>query len=546
MVGVLSLASMSCGRALLSLQQRPALVGNWRPLCRISTLSMGTRNAVQLGREYHRNHRMKFTRGQHPALKNWREQRRIHVAAVQVTALESNQGVFYSEIGAERAGEHRTDAAWLADAFSQETTLVIPVMENKSLAKHGKAVFLHASAIEGLDHHEPIFLGLSKDEKVPIFTVAMKKLLETDAIQLDEGVEWVDVRRYGIEDASEAGLLAYARGMVEWHSRNRYCGHCGSKMVPKEGGHSLRCSAETCGRCSYPRMDPAVIMLITSGDYVLLGRQARWEAGRYSVLAGFVEIGESFEKAVVREVKEEAGIDIDVSRVRYVASQPWPFPSSVMVGFRGAAKPQQVEHYNALAPPHGQAISVGVELVPEVDEVNALPRLTADGKELEDVRWVHRTFVRSRIIGQALPHGQEFSLPGKSSISKYLLKAWSTEDPGPQWAGSDVPTVDIDEGSFKYVLMRMSDQEGNQKLVVRGTKAFAYHTDILGASSTELKPLGLEVEQLGGGRMEHQPTTCTLHVFSSSQAFGQADHTVTSALLRQSFPLHTITISWDP
>ncbi len=131
-------------------------------------------------------------------------------------------------------------------------------------------------------------------------------------------------------DPAEAGLFAYAAAMLHWHRTHRFCGTCGQPTEVGEAGHVRRCVN---GHASHPRTDPVVIMLVVdpAGDRVLLGRQPTWPAHRFSALAGFVEPGESLEAAVAREVGEEAGVQ--VSAVRYVASQPWPFPANLMLGF---------------------------------------------------------------------------------------------------------------------------------------------------------------------------------------------------------------------
>jgi NAD+ diphosphatase len=139
-----------------------------------------------------------------------------------------------------------------------------------------------------------------------------------------------DLRAAGLVlERSDAGLAAYAAGLLNWHRRTRRCANCGSEVASHEGGLSLHCPV--CGAQHHPRTDPVVIMLVTAADHVLLGRQPTWPEGRFSCLAGFVGPGESLEEAVVREVGEEAGVA--VGRPEYVSSQPWPFPASLMIGF---------------------------------------------------------------------------------------------------------------------------------------------------------------------------------------------------------------------
>jgi len=188
-------------------------------------------------------------------------------------------------------------------------------------------------------------------------------------------------------DGAEAGLLAYARALSHWRLRHRHCGVCGAATVPARAGHSMRCSSAGCGTETYPRIDPAIIVLVTDGERALLGRQASWPAGRYSTIAGFVEPGESLEDAVAREVLEETGVP--VRDVRYHSSQPWPFPSSLMLGFHAIASSSVIARGDA---------------------------------ELEDARWFSRDEIAT---GTPL-------LPTPASISYRLIEAWFD-------AGSPVP-----------------------------------------------------------------------------------------------------------
>jgi NAD+ diphosphatase len=177
----------------------------------------------------------------------------------------------------------------------------------------------------------------------------------------------------------EAGLLAYARAMVFWRRRHRHCGTCGAATTSESAGHVMRCGNPDCGAEHFPRLDPAVIVLVSDGERALLGRQASWPAGRYSTIAGFVEPGESLEDAVAREVLEETGVVVD--EVSYHSSQPWPFPSSLMLGF------------TALAPA-------------------AAPIRTDD--ELEDARWFTREEIATGVPG----------LPPPQSVSYRLIEDW--------------------------------------------------------------------------------------------------------------------------
>ncbi len=185
----------------------------------------------------------------------------------------------------------------------------------------------------------------------------------------------------------EAQLLAYARALQVWRSRHRFCGLCGAATAPRNAGHVLACTNGRCQAEVFPRIDPAIIVLVTDAGRALLGRQAAWPAGRYSALAGFVEPGESLEEAVSREVLEETGVR--VASTRYFGSQPWPFPASLMLGF------------------HAEAAASEVRL---------------DG-ELEDARW----FGRAELL--AAPATR---LPPSHTIARRLIEDWfrSHEDRG--------------------------------------------------------------------------------------------------------------------
>jgi NAD+ diphosphatase len=182
--------------------------------------------------------------------------------------------------------------------------------------------------------------------------------------------------------APESALLAYARGISLWRSRQRFCSVCGRPTRPMRGGHVLRCTDPDTPHDFFPRLDPAIIVLVSDGDRALLGRQPSWPAGRYSTIAGFVEPGESLEDAVAREVREETGVDVD--EVYYQSSQPWPFPASLMLGFRATAGAQREIHR---------------------------------GSELADVQWFSR---EDLLAGKIL-------LPPPQAIARRLIGAWLDE-----------------------------------------------------------------------------------------------------------------------
>jgi NAD+ diphosphatase len=184
--------------------------------------------------------------------------------------------------------------------------------------------------------------------------------------------------------AGEAALYAAARSLVDWHSRHGFCAVCGTTTAIFRAGWARKCPG--CHAEHFPRVDPVVIMLAELGDKVLLGRQPPWPAGRYSALAGFLEIGESIEEAVRREIFEEAGVR--VGAVRYVASQPWPFPSSLMIACIGAAEDDKI---------------------------------TIDANELEDARWFSRDEVR---LALARDPAATFGAAPPYAIAHTLLTAW--------------------------------------------------------------------------------------------------------------------------
>jgi NAD+ diphosphatase len=199
---------------------------------------------------------------------------------------------------------------------------------------------------------------------------------------------FTDLRQVGpILAREDAALLAYARGLMLWHRRHRFCGNCCAATRACEGGHQRRCMNEACGLTHFPRTDPAVIMLVTSGDKALLGRQKAWPAGMHSTLAGFVEPGESLEEAVAREVMEEVGVAVE--EVRYHSSQPWPFPASIMLGFTARAT--------------GESLRI-------------------DSDEIERAAWFTREELRNS------PEDERLKLPRRDSIAYRLIRDWIEEE----------------------------------------------------------------------------------------------------------------------
>ncbi|MCO5560757.1 hypothetical protein L7F22_014377 [Adiantum nelumboides] len=273
----------------------------------------------------------------------------------------------------------------------------------------------------------------------------------------------------------------------------------------------------------------------------MLHDQSKWNPGRYSLLAGFVEVGETFETTVAREVQEEAGIKVKLEGMRYIASQPWPFPQSLMVGFLAEAEEKEGSFSKFV----DDVVPVGNEGLHVLIENSKLPTLAVDKKELEDAKWIHRSYLKAVLQNQPLYGNGPFSVPGRHAVANFLMQWWISYQEKTEWAGDEVSPVEIDEGVFKYILIRVSDSKGNQKLVVRGNKRMSYHADIFNHTKDKLKAFELQVEVLGGGRIEHHLGERVILVYGFSQAYGRANHAVTVALLNQWLPFHTISFDWE-
>jgi NAD+ diphosphatase len=242
----------------------------------------------------------------------------------------------------DRLAPARRDPRALQDALADPAARIVPVWRSRSLVRRDRelaACLLEAAACRRLLERPEDLILLGRFRGAPTL------VLEVEGEQpprLDDGSEFVDLRRAGaLLDFEEAGLLAYARAMISWRNRHRFCGRCGAPNRALQAGHVMACTAGGCDSQVFPRLDPAVIVLVTDGERALLGRQAAWPAGRYSTIAGFVEPGESLEDAVYREVLEETGVR--VGALRYHSSQPWPFPSSLMLGFIAQAASHEVQ-----------------------------------------------------------------------------------------------------------------------------------------------------------------------------------------------------------
>ncbi|HZF27220.1 MAG TPA: NAD(+) diphosphatase [Steroidobacteraceae bacterium] len=280
----------------------------------------------------------------------------------------------------DRSSHLRERADWLREAGRDPQAQFVAVWQARNLFRRGDAlatVLLESShaVVQAANPDEMVFLGMFRGR-----ASFLVELQGEQAPEVDADAEFRELRWLGaMLPSDEAGLLAYARALTLWRQRYRFCGVCGSRTRGARGGHVLVCSNESCKTEQFPRIDPAIIVLVSDGARALLGRQPSWPAGRYSTIAGFVEPGESLEDAVLREVHEETGIR--VHDVRYHSSQPWPFPSSLMLGFTAQA----------------------------LDSAIALK----DG-ELEDARWFNRADIAAGAI----------AMPSSQSISFRLIEDW--------------------------------------------------------------------------------------------------------------------------
>ena len=235
-------------------------------------------------------------------------------------------------------------------------------------------------------HRQLIYLGkrMQASEARYLFALDISDLPENGlASQFSQQSYFAELREISpMIDGRDGSVMAYARAMLYWHYRHIYCGRCGQKTIVQKLGHQRKCGSASCGEMHFPRTDPAVIMLVHDGERVLLGRQAIWPEGMYSTLAGFVEPGETIEYATAREVYEEVGVQ--VGDIRYQHSQPWPFPSSLMLGL------------------HAKALTTELQI---------------NHDEIEDAQW----FTREELLNF---DAQGKFLPRKLSISRRLIDDW--------------------------------------------------------------------------------------------------------------------------
>ncbi len=329
----------------------------------------------------------------------------------------------------DRCTNQRKNKRWLNVEFSRENTLFCVINDGMSLFAQSEKltpIYLKKNQLAALTVDSCIFIGKEnlpidtensalERQPVAIFAVDFNKLRFSTQEDLSKIGQWHALRQATASlMAIDASILALAKALIHWHSCNQFCGLCGSTNRSIEAGHARKCSE--CRNLTFPRTDPAVIMLVERlfSDGIarcLLGRQGSWPLGMYSTLAGFVDPGESLEQAVIREVQEESAINVE--KPKYVASQPWPFPASIMLGFTAVATSENIdtsqdslEHAKWFSRAELKQFSVNNSVL---DADKAMIERNQQGKT---------------------DKGVQYKMSSKDSISSYLITAWLNKEIG--------------------------------------------------------------------------------------------------------------------
>lgn len=291
----------------------------------------------------------------------------------------------------DRASERRPDADWLASQLASSESLGIALWNGKPLVEKTKEgvqiAYLPSRLVSELSGgpERLLFMGLWKDTAV--FAVDLEGSSDPAQGSLQGMGEFMDLRQIALQlPTTDAGILATAKSMFEWRRRHQFCSACGKPSNAKDGGWKRQCPS--CQAEHFPRTDPVVIMLAVHGERCMLGRQEIWPKGMFSALAGFLEPGESIEEACARELHEEAGLR--TISVRYHSTQPWPYPSSLMIG-----------------------------LIADVEDDEGTP----DQTELSEVRWFTRGEARKLLAGEV----PDTFCPAPMAIAHQLIRAWAFE-----------------------------------------------------------------------------------------------------------------------
>jgi NAD+ diphosphatase len=293
----------------------------------------------------------------------------------------------------DRASDRRADTDWLAGQLASSDSLGVAIWNGRPLVEDAKEggkqiAYLPAKLVADLAQGEErlLFMGLWKDTAV--FAVDLEGPADPADGPLEGLGKFEDLRAVALKlPPTEAAIVATAKQMFEWRRRHGHCAVCGQPSRAVDGGWKRKCPS--CETEHFPRTDPVVIMLPYHGDRCMLGRQEAWPKGMFSALAGFLEPGESIEEACARELNEEAGLH--AVKVRYHSTQPWPYPSSLMIG-----------------------------LIAEVEDEEGSP----DQTELSEVRWFTRDEARQLIAGQI----EGVAAPQRLAIAHQLIKAWVEEE----------------------------------------------------------------------------------------------------------------------
>jgi NAD+ diphosphatase len=329
----------------------------------------------------------------------------------------------YGNMPLDRGTNQRKNKRWLVAEFTRDDTLFcvindgqclfdkaellspiylskaqLPTVNVDSCIYLGKGNVANKALVDGdvnsIDNHNPLV--------VSVFAIDFNKLRFSTQEALSEMGQWQGLRKVTANlSAIDASVLALAKGLVHWHISHQFCGQCGHGNRSVEAGHARRCS--DCRNMTFPRTDPAVIMLVEKmfADGIprcLLGRQASWAEGMYSTLAGFVDPGETLEQAVIREVLEESGVSVETPQ--YIASQPWPFPASIMLGFTAVATSEKID-------------------------------ISQD--DLNDAQWFSREQLKHFCVNGLVIESDivaKYKMSSTDSISSYLINAWKNKEIG--------------------------------------------------------------------------------------------------------------------